>query len=237
MKKLRRKTQDPKRHFDKARAKNYDRRIHQVIPGYATVHELARVAVGELVGGKGRVLIVGAGTGRETVDIAKAYPGLRLVGVDPSPAMIAKARGNVARAGLGRRVKLFEGLVGDLDDGGFDAATLILVMHFVADDGSKLELLRAVGKRLKRGRPLILTDMFGDREDKGFRRLMDVWQRFQAERGVERKEIKKGKVYIRKDIHLIAERRLARLLHAAGFGAPEPFFRALVFGGWIAFKR
>src|SRR5690606_37803577 len=190
----------PKSHFGKDRARKYDRRIRQVMPGYASMHEFARLAVAEIAGAKGRVLVVGAGTGRECIEIAGAYPGLRVTGVEPAPPMLEKAKANVARAGLGRRVTFHAGFVDTLEAKDFDAATLILVMHFIPDDGTKLNLLRAIGKRLKRGRPLILIDMFGDKKGASFARLMDVWQRFQAERGIDRKDAAKGRRHIRKDI-------------------------------------
>lgn len=53
---------------------------------------------------KGRALDVGMGPGSILLKIARRLPGLRLVGIDRSPAMIASARRSATALGLGGRV-------------------------------------------------------------------------------------------------------------------------------------
>src|SRR2546422_214241 len=55
--------------------------------------------VGRHVKAGGRLLDIGCGAGREALGFARA--GFRVVGIDIAPAMIAAARENAARAGLG----------------------------------------------------------------------------------------------------------------------------------------
>ncbi len=45
------------------------------------------------------VLEIGCGTGRNLLHLARLYPGARLIGVEPSTAMLETARAAVARAG------------------------------------------------------------------------------------------------------------------------------------------
>ena len=51
-------------------------------------------------------LDVGVGVARLSIEIAQAFPQLRIVGVDPWPPAIALARENVATADLGGRIEL-----------------------------------------------------------------------------------------------------------------------------------
>ena len=73
----------------------------------------------------GTVLEIGCGTGRNLIAVARAYPGARLFGLDISEAMLATARGNIARAGLGDRIMLAQG-----DATAFDAQALFGCARF-----------------------------------------------------------------------------------------------------------
>lgn len=53
------------------------------------------------------VLELGCGTGRITLPLARA--GIRIVGIDRSETMLARARRRIARARLGRRARLLRG--------------------------------------------------------------------------------------------------------------------------------
>jgi ubiquinone/menaquinone biosynthesis C-methylase UbiE len=73
--------------------------------------------------GRPRILELGVGTGRVAIPVARA--GASVVGVDRSPSMLARARERVRRAGLGSRVQLIRGDIGQLP---FPDATFPLVM-------------------------------------------------------------------------------------------------------------
>ena len=78
-----------------------------------------------------RVLDVGTGTGSVARAVAAALPASEVLGVDPSEAFVAYAKGNAASS----RVR-FE--VGDaqalrFEDGAFDQAMSLLVLNFVPD--------------------------------------------------------------------------------------------------------
>ncbi|AXS40127.1 class I SAM-dependent methyltransferase [Breoghania sp. L-A4] len=68
---------------------------------------------------RGHVLEIGCGTGRNLIAAAEAYPRAQFYGVDISQAMLETARANIARAGLGERIRLAQG-----DAAGFDACAL-----------------------------------------------------------------------------------------------------------------
>ncbi len=57
----------------------------------------------------GSVLEIGCGTGRNLIAVGRAWPEARLYGVDISEAMLATARGAVAKAGLADRATLAQG--------------------------------------------------------------------------------------------------------------------------------
>lgn len=230
-------TVDTVRHWDKDRAEAYDRRVREAIPGYDALHVLSCQIVAEATAGRGRALVVGAGTGVECAALAQSCPGLAVVGVDPSREMLAHAETKIAAAQLTSRVRLYPSKVGDLPKfEPFDAATLLLVLHFLPDDGAKQTLLAEVSAHLKPGAPLVLADLFGRWDEPWQQQLRSWWRHLQLAAGISEAEVDKGFRHIDRDFHLVTEARLAELLAATGFGPPEPYFRALCFGGWVARK-
>jgi tRNA (cmo5U34)-methyltransferase len=218
------------------KAQAYDRRIRAAIPGYEALHQLSCMVVAEATGGHGRVLVAGAGTGAECVALGQACPALHVVGVDPAADMLAMAEGKVTEHGLNQRVRLYPGTVADLPVfEPFDAATLLLVLHFLRDDGAKLALLTDVAKHLKPGAPLVLADLFGPAWDQPWQaELRTYWRHLQLAAGIGGSDVDKGFSHVDRDIHPVTEDRLGELMQQAGFARPQPFFRALCFGGWVA---
>lgn len=149
--------------FDRA-AEYYDRT--RSLPAAAAA-EVNRLLAAELAG-RGLTLEIGVGTGRIALPLARS--GVPLVGVDISPAMLAKL---IEKAGD----DLFPVLVGDavalpFPDRLFGAAIACHVFHLIP------EWRRAVEELLRVVRPdgLLLIEM-GGRQDT----LADVDQRFWQE--------------------------------------------------------
>lgn len=232
-------TTAPKDMFDAERAQAYDHRVREAIPGYDALHHLACIVVAELTQGSGRVLVAGAGTGAECVALAQSCPDLHVVGVDPARDMLAFAERKVAEHALVERVRLFPCAVADLPRfEPFDAATLLLVLHFLKDDGAKAALLAEIAAHLKPGAPLILGDLFGPGWDDAWQgELRTIWGHLQRAAGIDGEAIARGFRHVDRDIHPVTEERLTQLLDQAGFTAPRPFFRALCFGGWVCRRK
>jgi tRNA (cmo5U34)-methyltransferase len=218
------------------KAQAYDRRMRDAIPGYEALHQLACMVVAENTGGHGRVLVAGAGTGAECVALGQACPALHVVGIDPAKDMLTLAEHKVAEHDLTERVRLYPCEVKALPTfEPFDAATLLLVLHFIPDDGAKLALLTDLAKHLKPGSSLVLADLFGPGwGDEWQAQLRIFWRHLQKAAGIAPADIDKGFAHVDRDIHPVTEDRLTELLAEAGFGPPLPFFRALCFGGWVA---
>lgn len=81
-----------------------------------------------------RLLDVGCGTGTFALAAKLRYPQLEVVGVDPDPAVLARAREKVRRAGVD--VTLLDGSATELPirDGGFDRVTSSLLFHHLTSD-------------------------------------------------------------------------------------------------------
>jgi len=102
-------------------------------------------AVGVGLGESPRVLDVATGTGDLAIALARAYPGGHVIGLDPSPGMLAIAADKVARRGLS--VELVQGDAQALPQAScsIDAATIAFGIRNVPDRPKALrELARVV---------------------------------------------------------------------------------------------
>src|SRR5215510_2215100 len=140
-------------------AAGYDERIRKTFPFYETIHAAINAVLRVYLKPESELLFVGAGTGTEILELGKTNPGWRFLGVDPAQPMLDLAKKKIEAARLADRVSLFHGFVGDLPIDKFhDGATATMIMHFVPDNGGKIEFLRAIASHLKPGVPFVLMD-------------------------------------------------------------------------------
>ena len=127
---------------------------------YAEVTDVA-ATVGRLVGlagPSGRVLELGAGTGRLAAPMAVA--GLEVVGIDSSAAMLAR----IAAQPGGEQVTALHGdMVRDLPDGPFDACLVAYNTLFnLLDAVDQQQCFRSVAERLRPGGAFVVEAIVPD---------------------------------------------------------------------------
>ena len=218
---------------DPERAARYAEGPARIIPGFATLHRMIVQLLGERVGEAARVLVLGAGGGMELLAFAEAQPGWRFVGVDPSRAMLDQAERVLGE--LVSRVELVEGYIPDTPPGPFDAATCLMTLQFLPDDGQKLESLRAIHARLAPGAPFVVVDNCIDLNAPDADQLLDRYLRFGAHAGVDAEQLAKSRAMVRSSLGLVGPAREEALLAEAGFTGADLFFAGLSFRGWIAY--
>ncbi len=224
--------------FDGDYGARYDRVIRLVVPGYDGLYPLALGMLRTVADADARVLVVGAGTGSELVTFGTREPNWSLTSVEPSRQMQRQAEQRVLDSGLAERVRFHHGHTADLPGTPlFDAATLIFVMHFLPDDGSKATLLDDIAARLRPGAPLVLVDLHGQPRSKTFTQRMDAWMKYIVTKGVTEAEREQYKEQLAASIHYVTEERIRELLDEAGFANPTSFYGAYLFGGWLAKRK
>jgi tRNA (cmo5U34)-methyltransferase len=224
--------------FDQDRATQYDLDIRKAIPGYESLHGMAQSLLQTSLSESAKLLIVGSGTGMELVNYSQLNPGWSLTGIEPSPEMMAIAKLELINQELQERVNLHTGYVNSLPETELmDAATLMLVMHFLPDDGAKLQLLQDIAQRLKPGAKFILADLYGDQGVSYFNQFIQAWQALyfsQLDEETRAKAETNFPASIKNSIYFVPEARIIELLQMAGFNQVSKFYQAFLFGGWIA---
>ncbi|PWR19111.1 class I SAM-dependent methyltransferase [Zavarzinia compransoris] len=214
--------------FTAAAAEDYDDRIRRMAPGYDLALDLIVALARQCFPAEARVLLAGCGTGSELLRLAAAGPGWRFTAVEPSAAMLEGARAKVAAAGLGPRVDFVEALLADAPPAAHDAAVSALVLHFLPDDGAKAGFVADLGRRMRPGAPLLLTDYAEAGLPAG------SYDRWLLDRGVAAEVVERAADWRRRVWQPVTPARVSALLAAAGFAEARPFFQALGFQGWLA---
>ena len=124
-----------------------------------TLVGLARLADGE------RVLDVGCGTGSLAI-LAKRHVGAtgEVVGIDASPAMVARARSKTAKAGIDVSFKNGVAEALPFPDAQFDAVLSTMMLHHLPRK-ARQECAREIRRVLRPGGRVLVLD-FGQAQDK-----------------------------------------------------------------------
>ena len=212
------------------------RHMQKAFPGADALYGLARASLEAALSSQARILIVGVGGGREIESFTAIPHPLQFVGVDPSADMLSIADRYTQHAKAEDRVTLVQGTVTDLpgDTTPFDAATSLLVMHFLPDDDTdagKRAVLSAIRARLSPGSLFLLADISVDHPS-AFDRFEPVFLQHARNQGLSDDEMKAGPEMIRK-LPVVSEPRTRELLSETGFAPPQRIFQTLWYKGWI----
>lgn len=202
------------------------------VPGHQDMLRMAAMLLAEDAPADAKVLVVGAGGGIELKHFAEAQEGWRFTGVDPSAEMLAVARITLGPSAL--RCNLIEGTVDAAPSGPFDAASCLLTLHMIPDDGAKLATLQAIRCRMRPGAPFVVVDHCLDTSDRQFARKLDRYARFALASGAPPDDVARACEGIRQVVPMISREREAQLLAEAGFNDIEIFYAGLLWTGWSA---
>lgn len=212
----------------------YERQIRQSLPGYEALHAMTNAFLANELASDAHLLIAGVGTGMELVTLGKLHPGWRFTAFDLSPEMLAVCRGNVAACGVTNRVTLVEGTVDKLPEHArFDAATSLLVSHFILSEAGRQHYFSTIAQKLKPHALLIAADLFGEKSQPYFALFTQAWRTFNIVNGRDPVEFDEGLNLSDRVVSYLPEEIYCGMLAKADFVEVQQFYRALHFGGWV----
>lgn len=218
--------------FDAERAAAYDRQFAALAPMREALHLVTRLALAHLPA-RARVLCVGAGTGLEVLDLAAAYPEWHITAVEPSAPMLAVCREKVEANGLSARCVLHEGYLESLPpQPAFDAATALLVSHFLVDPATRRAFFAAIAARLAPGATLLTADLATGASPAGFEALFDIWGRGLGAAGVTPEQLGALRAAYGRDVAVVPPHDVERLITDAGFDPPVQCLQTLLLHAW-----
>lgn len=223
--------------FDTAHAEVYDRQFEPIVAIKDALLLLVQVQLSRLPG-DARILVAGAGTGAEARHLARVFPGWRFTLADPSTAMLSVCRRHAQAEGFLDRCDFHEGFVSSLDAGDFDAATSVLVSHFLTDAAKRQAYFADIGDRLKPGGLLFNADLCADQEDASFEPVMALWLGLlQHATGMPDDRQAAYRAMFGRDFAAHGPVEVEAMIEGAGFTAPALCYQAALVRGWVARRR
>ncbi|MFT4095200.1 MAG: hypothetical protein QM640_16335 [Niabella sp.] len=108
------------------------------------------------------------------------------------------------------------------------------VLHFLDDNGNKLNLLKDIADRLVSGAAFVMLDITGDK--KQIRQNLKILRLLLPD-GLNEEQINNRLNRIESELFVVSEERLSELLQEAGFEPPLRFFQSSVYMGWLTKKK
>lgn len=211
------------------------REMQRAIPGLDDMYRLVHALIASRGSHDSRILIVGAGGGRELEELSKSELALQMTAIDPSDQNLEGAKLVARKSGLSDRLVFFKESVDDLPgQQPFDIATSLLVMHHIDDDGSKSTYLTAIRDRLAAGGVLIHADVCFDSMEE-FESLLPAYMAHARLAGIDH-EISRIDPEAIPKLAIISPARTQTLFREAGFTPPREIFRSLWYRCWVSRK-
>lgn len=217
--------------FDEDHAARYDETFRPLAAMKDALHLAVDISFDALPD-DARVLVVGAGTGQEILELAKRHPGWRFVGVDPAGAMLARAKDKAEASGILERCVFHEGTLDTLPPGpAFDAATSILVSQFMVEPAARVGFFAEIAARLKPGGVLFDADLSADADPEAQAAALEWWGVGLA-RGVGAEQVPRFMEAYGTLVALSTAAELEGFVREADFGKPTCIYQLGVVRGW-----
>jgi tRNA (cmo5U34)-methyltransferase len=179
-----------------------------------------------------RILCAGAGTGLEILDLARYRPGWTFYAVEPAPAILDKCRIAVATAGMGDRCTFHEGFLDSAPEAEpFDAATALLVSHFILERSARQAFYAEIARRLRPDGRLVTAELVSDPGGEDHAGIMETWYDTLRYAGADEAGIEAYKGSFTRGVSLLGPGEHTRLIEQAGFFRPVPLFQAVLMRG------
>lgn len=219
--------------FDQQAASSYDEKWAKLAPTRDALYLLIRLILSDLPE-DANVLCVGAGTGAELINLAQNFPQWRFTAVEPSAPMLDVCRRRAADAGITSRCAFHEGYLDSLPvSDPFDAATSMLVSHFIMQKEERRRFFNQIALRLRPKGYLISSDIAYDMFASSFQSLGNVWWRMMRYTNVHL-DIEKMYATFGRDVAVLPLPEVGLIIESGGSDTPVLFSQNLLIHAWYA---
>ena len=218
--------------FNNKNASSYDTQRAKLAPIKDTLHLCIRMLLSDLPE-NAHILCVGVGTGSELIYLAEAYPKWHFTAVEPAAAMLDICRHRVEELGFTSRCTFHEGYLDTLtNSAAYDAATCLLVSHFIVDAEKRSQFFSDIATRLHPGAYMVNADLAANMSSTEYKSILEVW--------LNMHQYAEMPVHVDSFGHkvaLIAAEKVASLIESCGFESPVLFFQTLFIHAWFSKVR
>lgn len=220
--------------FDLERARTYDQRNRKLSPLSESMLLQASIIFSELPS-EAHVLCVGAGTGAELLYLAKAFPLWQFTALDPSESMLNLCKQKAVESGIHQRCTFHCGYIDSLPlTKPFDAATSILVSHFLVDKAERIAFFSQIAARLRPGALFVTADLSFDTSAPGFPVLMTNWLQLLKYADWPANEVDRLPEVYKQNVAMFAPTEVESIIQQGGFSQPVLFSQSIFIHAWFA---
>lgn len=223
--------------FDERVVRVFNDMIRRSVPGYEQVVLLSGLLAARYAQDDSRVYDLGCSLGATTLSMhcAITRPGVRLVAVDASRAMVEDCRRRLEEAGALGRVELVESDVRDIAIEDASVVAMNFTLQFL-EPADRDALLGRIHRGLRPGGVLLLAEKtaFGDPAAQA---LHSAWHEdFKRANGYSELEIARKRNALERVLLAETEEAHRERLARAGFGRVERWFQCFGFAAFLAQK-
>jgi len=177
-----------------------------------------------------KILCVGAGTGSELIYLAEAHPKCRFTVVEPAPEMMDICCKQAEKQGIESRCTFHKGYLETLSDCGlFDAATSILVSHFIVNNKERAKYFFNIANVIKPDGYMINADLSAEIEAIAHKELLNIWVNMHNYAGMSSNIDSFGH-----QVAILPTEEIESIIVAGGFEKPVLFYKTLFIQAWFA---
>jgi tRNA (cmo5U34)-methyltransferase len=226
--------QDTAAFFSQEHANEYDKKFEKISAMRDALHLITAAVLTELPT-NAHILCVGAGTGLEILALANRFPGWKFTAVEPSLPMLEVCRRRMESLGMADRCEFHGGYLNSLPaTSPFDAATSLLVSHFILDQDARRQYFQEISKRLKPNVLLVNADLSAGVDPSAYEDLMKVWMRLMIMADMPPDNVEKLRAAYSKDVSLLPAEEVREIIASSGFEKPTQFLQTGLIHAWYA---
>lgn len=221
--------------FDASVAHVFPDMIARSVPCYQDLVRLMAVVGGRFLASDACIFDLGCSLGAVSAALLAQYPwpGLRVVAVDSSAAMMDRLRLQLAAEIARGRLEPRCADLTSVDTTGASLLVLNLTLQFIPPE-NRLALLRRLRERLHPGGGLLLAEKVRATDSAAEEFLAAAHARFKRANGYSELEISRKRAALERVMRLDTSAIHQERLHAAGFSQVVPWFQCLNFVAWAA---
>ncbi len=216
----------------------YDQTISKKIAGYSLLYDLTRYFLlvdFQQTTVKKEMLVIGAGGGQELVTFAPINPQLHFTAIDSSKPMLERAQ----QRAMEYKSQIEYALTSWKDyqvNTTYDAASCLLVLHFIKDYEEKRQFLKKIADSLQSGAKLYFATMYKEDEPSMSYQLA-AWKGYMLHHQISEDHATQFEQSFDGHYHLIKEEELLTLLQSCGFTSISRYFHSFLLAGYICIKE
>lgn len=223
--------------FNSRVAEVFDDMLQRSVPCYRQVIDMMATLLARFTRPGDRVYDLGCSTGTSLLELARrlAPRGLDFIGIDNSPAMIAKASLKAEIYARQENVRFLLGDIAAMELEPCGACILNYTLQFIRPM-QRQDFLAAIHRSLRPGGVLIISEKVISPDSPVNRAYIDFYHDFKRSKGYSEIEITRKREALENVLIPFSIRENLDLLGASGFNHAETFFQWFNFASFLAVK-